>query len=70
MDVEPDIVDERSIKKTKSRQLTRDEIEDYSEQLGDSETWMSEGTVEEAEKALKRRKTKKLIIINNIKWES
>jgi soluble cytochrome b562 len=56
MDVEPEIVDERSIKKTKSRQLTREEIEDYSEQLGDTETWLSEGTVEEAEKALKRRK--------------
>jgi hypothetical protein len=40
----------------KKRQLTRDEIEDYEEQLGDSETWMSEGTVEEAEKALKRSK--------------
>jgi hypothetical protein len=38
------------------RQLTREEIEDYEEQLGDSETWMSEGTVEEAEKALKRSK--------------
>jgi soluble cytochrome b562 len=56
MDPEPDIIDERSIKKTKSRQLTREEIEDYSEQLGDTETWLSEGTVEEAEKALKRRK--------------
>jgi hypothetical protein len=40
----------------KKRQLTREEIEDYEEQLGDSETWMSEGTVEEAEKALKRSK--------------
>jgi hypothetical protein len=38
------------------RQLTKEEIEDYEEQLGDSETWMSEGTVEEAEKALKRSK--------------
>ncbi len=56
MDPEPDIVDEKSIKKTKSRQLTKEEIEDYSEQLGDTETWLSEGTVEEAEKALKRRK--------------
>jgi soluble cytochrome b562 len=56
MDPEPDIIDERSIKKTKSRQLTREEIEDYSEQLGDTETWLSEGTVEEAEKALKRMK--------------
>lgn len=56
MDAEPEIVDERSIKKNKSRQLTKEEIEDYSEQLGDTETWLSEGTVEEAEKALKRRK--------------
>jgi hypothetical protein len=40
----------------KKRQLTREEIEDYEEQLGDSETWMSEGTVEEAENALKRSK--------------
>jgi hypothetical protein len=56
MDPEPEIVDERSIKKTKSRPLTRDEIEDYEAELGDSETWMSEGTVEEAEKALKRSK--------------
>ena len=44
------------IKENKSRQLTREEIEDYEELLGDSETWMSEGTVEEAEKALKRSK--------------
>jgi soluble cytochrome b562 len=56
MDAEPEIVDEKSIKKTKSRQLTKEEIEDYSEQLGDTETWLSEGTVEEAEKALKRMK--------------
>jgi hypothetical protein len=40
----------------KKRQLTREEIEDYEEQLGDSETWMSEGTVEEAKNALKRSK--------------
>ena len=38
------------------RQLTDDEIKDYEEELGDSETWMSEGTVEEAEQALKRQK--------------
>jgi hypothetical protein len=57
MDVEPEIVDERAIKKTKSRQLTQDEIADYEELMGrDSEQWMSEGTVEEAEKALKRSK--------------
>jgi len=56
MDQEPDIVDKKTALKNKSRQLTRDEIADYEEQLGDSETWLSEGTVEEAEKALKRRK--------------
>ena len=56
MDPEPDIIDEKLITKSKSRQLTRDEIEDYEEQLGDSETWLSEGTVEEAEKALKKSK--------------
>jgi len=38
------------------RKLTDDEIRDYEEELGDSETWMSEGTVEEAEQALKRQK--------------
>jgi len=38
------------------RQLTDDEIKEYEEELGDSETWMSEGTVEEAEQALKRQK--------------
>jgi hypothetical protein len=56
MDPEPNIIDEKSITKNKSRQLTQDEIADYEEQLGDSETWMSEGTVDEAEKALKRSK--------------
>jgi hypothetical protein len=41
----------------KSRKLTQDEIADYEELIGrDSEQWMSEGTVEEAEKALKRSK--------------
>ena len=40
----------------KSRQLTKEEIEDFSEELGDPETWLSEGTLEEAEKALKRSK--------------
>ena len=40
----------------KSRLLTDDEIEDYSELLGDTETWLSEGTVAEAEQALKRQK--------------
>ena len=40
----------------KSRKLTREEIEDYEAELGDAETWLSEGTVEEAEKALQRSK--------------
>ena len=38
------------------RQLTDDEIKEYEEELGDSETWLSEGTVEEAEQALRRQK--------------
>jgi len=42
---------------SKSRKLTKDEIADYEEAIGrDSEQWMSEGTVDEAEKALKRSK--------------
>ena len=40
----------------RNRQLTDEEIEEYEEILGDSETWMNEGTVEEAEAAVKRRK--------------
>ena len=38
------------------RKLTDEEIKDYEEELGDSETWLNEGTVEEAEQALKRQK--------------
>ena len=38
------------------RQLTNDEIEFYEQELGDSETWMMDGTVGEAEKALKNQK--------------
>jgi hypothetical protein len=38
------------------RQLTDDEIRDYEEELGDSETWMNDGTVGEAEQALKDRR--------------
>lgn len=38
------------------RQLTDDEIREYEEELGDSETWMSLGTLGEAEQALKRQK--------------
>ena len=37
------------------RPLTDEEIKMYEEELGDSETWMSSGTLEEAEDALKRR---------------
>ena len=41
----------------KSRRLTQNEIADYEEAIGrDSEQWMSEGTVKEAEEALKRSK--------------
>jgi hypothetical protein len=42
---------------SKSRKLTQDEIADYEEVIGrDSEQWMLEGTVDEAEKALKKSK--------------
>jgi hypothetical protein len=42
---------------SKSRKLTKDEIADYEERIGrDAEDWLSEGTVDEAEKALKRSK--------------
>ena len=41
----------------KSKKLTKDEIADYEEQIGrDAEEWLSEGTVDEAEKALKNSK--------------
>ena len=40
----------------KKRLLTDDEIRDYEAEIGDSETWMMDGTVEEAEKALKDNK--------------
>jgi len=47
----------QQMSKNKSRQLTKDEIADYEEAIGrDSEQWMSEGTIEEAEEALKRSK--------------
>ena len=39
----------------RKRQLTQEEVEEYEEILGDSETWMNEGTVEEAEAAVKRQ---------------
>ena len=39
------------------RQLTDDEIRDYEAELGDSETWMMDGTVGEAETALKNQKS-------------
>ena len=52
----------------KKRQLTRDEIEDYEEAIGrDSEQWMSEGTVEEAEKALKRSKAEEAYYLQQYK---
>ena len=38
------------------RQLTNDEIEFYEQELGDTETWMMDGTVGEAETALRNQK--------------
>ncbi len=41
----------------KSKKLTKDEIADYEEQIGrDAEEWLSEGTIDEAEKTLKNSK--------------
>ena len=51
----------------KKRQLTKEEIEDYSEELGDPETWLSEGTVEEAENALKRSKAEEAYYLQQYK---
>ena len=54
-----EFLERRKAKKTVSkdkRQLTDDEIRDYEAELGDSETWMNDGTVGEAKKALKDQK--------------
>jgi hypothetical protein len=52
----------------KKRQLTKEEIEDYEEAIGrNSEEWMSEGTVEEAEKALKRSKDEEAYYLQQYK---
>jgi hypothetical protein len=56
-----------TITENKSRQLTKEEIQDYEELLGDSETWMSEGTVGEAEKALKRSKAEEAYYLTQYK---
>ena len=56
-----------TVAENKSRQLTKDEIADYEELLGDSETWMSEGTVGEAEKALKRSKAEEAYYLTQYK---
>jgi hypothetical protein len=56
-----------TVAENKSRQLTKEEIQDYEELLGDSETWMSEGTVEEAEKALKRSKAEEAYYLTQYK---
>ena len=50
------ILKEEPVVTDKKRKLTQDEIEDYEAELGEADSWLSEGTVEEAEKALKRRK--------------
>ena len=39
----------------KDRLLTDDEIKEYEEVLGDSETWMTKGTLGEADEAIKRQ---------------
>jgi hypothetical protein len=50
------------------RQLTREEIEDYEETIGrNSEEWMSEGTVEEAENALKKSKAEEAYYLQQYK---
>ena len=52
----------------KKRQLTKEEIEDYEEAIGrNSEEWMSEGTVEEAENALKRSKAEETYYLQQYK---
>ena len=52
----------------KLRKLTQDEIADYEELIGrNSEEWMSEGTVEEAEKALKRSKAEEAYYLQQYK---
>jgi hypothetical protein len=52
----------------KSRQLTNDEIADYEEQIGrNAEEWLSEGTVDEAEKALKRSKAEEAYYLQQYK---
>ena len=38
------------------RQLTDEEIEEYEMELGDSETWMNDGTLGDAEQALKNHR--------------
>jgi hypothetical protein len=72
MDQEPNILDEKSItttkQQTKSRQLTNDEIADYEEQIGrNAEEWLSEGTVDEAEKALKNSKAEEAYYLQQYK---
>ena len=50
------------------RQLTKEEIEDYEETIGrNSEEWMSEGTVEEAENALKKSKAEEAYYLQQYK---
>jgi hypothetical protein len=61
------ILKEKQITTDKKRQLTREEIEDYEAELGDAETWLSEGTVEEAEKALKRSKAEEAYMYQQYK---
>jgi hypothetical protein len=50
------LIKELSKIKNKSKTLTDDQIRDLEVELGDTEGWLSEGTVKEALEAVKRRK--------------
>ena len=53
---------------SKSRKLTKNEIEDYEEAIGrNSEEWLSEGTVKEAEEALKKSKAEEAYYLQQYK---
>ena len=51
------------------RQLTDEEIRDYEVELGDSEAWMNNGTVGEAESALKNKKSYEDSMLKEYKTE-
>jgi len=60
----------RLAEEPKSRQLTKEEIQDYEEAIGrNSEEWMLEGTVKEAEEALKRSKAEEAYYLKQYKGD-